>query len=101
MRGIPKWFNTVDDVLNSMEVDKDATKAKLQEMLDGRFAWFVTKKLGDKDKGVEDETHKVLTQQEMDGDKEERFQYELREDENAWMFRIGLTVEKINELMEA
>ena len=35
MRGIPKWFNTIEDVLNSMKMDKDATKAKLQEMLDG------------------------------------------------------------------
>lgn len=26
--------------------------------------------------------------------------YELREDENAWMFRIGLTVEEINKLLE-
>lgn len=24
MRGVPKWFNTIEDVENSMEVDKDA-----------------------------------------------------------------------------
>ena len=101
MRGIPKWFNTIEDVLNSMKLDKEATKAKLQEMLDGRFVWVATKKLGDKDKGVEDVTHKVMAQQEMDGGKEERFQYELQEDPNAWMFRIGLTVEEINSYLEA
>ena len=101
MRGIPKWFNTVEDVMNSMEVNKEATKAKLQEMLDGRFSWFQTKVLTAKEKGIEDETHKVVTQQDMDGGGEERWQYELREDPNAWLFRIGLTVEKTNELMEA
>ena len=101
MRGVPKWFNTVEDVMNSMETDKEATKAGLQKMLDGRFSWVATGKLGAKEKGVEDATHKVVASADMDGGNEERWQYELREDPNAWLFRIGLTVEKVNELMEA
>ena len=101
MRGVPKWFNTVEDVENSMGVDKEATKAKVQEMLDGRFSWFVTGTLGAKEKGVEDETHKVVATEDMESGKAERLQYELREDPNAWLFRIGLTVEKAHELMEA
>lgn len=39
--------------------------------------------------------------QAQEGGKEERWQYELREDQNAWLFRIGLTVEKINSYLEA
>jgi hypothetical protein len=30
---------------------------------------------------------------------EERWQHELREDSNAFMFKIGLTVEKINDYL--
>ena len=101
MRGIPKWFNTREDELNSMAVDKDATKAKLQEMLDGRFVWVAILKLGDNADGIEDATHKVLTQREMEGGQEERFQYELQEDPNAWIILICLTVEEINNLIGA
>lgn len=102
MRGVSKWINTKEDILNNMEVDKKATKKKLQEMLDGRFSWIPVKPLEEKNDGIEDETHKVVTMQAMDGgDEEEHWQYELREDPNAWMFRIGLTVDIINEYLGA
>lgn len=101
MRGVPKWFNTVADVENSLAVDKEATQAKLAELLKGRFAWFQAAKLENGAAGVEDSTHKVVRMREgMDGP-EERWQYELREDENALMFRIGLTVDRINEMLRA
>lgn len=99
MRGVPKWFNTIEDVENSMKVDKEATKAKLQEMLDGRFAWFpVGETIAP---GITSATAKVVTMKDEQTGKEYLMQYELREDENAWMFRIGLTVEKINSYLEA
>lgn len=101
MRGIPKWFNTIEDVLNSMEVDKEATQAKLQEMLDGRMVWFPVGKIVGQSKGVESASAKVVPMKDEQTGEEYLMQYELREDENAWMFRIGLTVEKINELMGA
>ena len=101
MRGIAKWFNTEEDIINCMAVDEEATKARLRELLDGRFAWFPDKVLKKGAAGLEDDTHKVVTMQAENGGVEERWQYELREDSNAWIFRIGLTVEKINELLEA
>ena len=101
MRGVAKWFNTEQDIINCMAVDKEATKARLRELLDGRFAWFPDKVLKKGAAGIEDDTHKVVTMQADKGGIEGRWQYELREDENAWIFRIGLTVEKINELLEA
>ena len=101
MRGVPKWFNTVADVKNSLALDKVATQAKLAELLEGRFAWFPAAKLESGAAGREDATHKVVTMREgMDGP-EERWQYELREDPNALMFRIGLTVDEMNEMLGA
>lgn len=102
MRGIPKIFGTEQDVINSLAEDANATKAKLRELLNGRFSWFPVRKLEENEAGVEDDTHKVVT---MDGGMEapvtpaERWQYELREDSNAFMFQIGLTVEKINNYL--
>lgn len=104
MRGIPNVFNTEQDIINSMSEDPEATKAKLRVMLDGRFAWFADRKLSAKETGITDGTHRVIvTRGEMVDDKEgpeERWQYELREDPNAWMFKIGLTVEKVNKYLE-
>ena len=104
MRGIPKTFGTEQDVINSMAVDAPATKAMLQKLLDGRFAWFALRKLKDGEAGQEDDTHRVITQGGSMGaggkeGPEERWQYELREDPNAFMFRIGLTVEKVENYL--
>lgn len=103
MRGVPKWLNTIEDVMNSMAEDPQATKARLRELLAGRIAWFAVRKLEDGEAGLEGATHKVVEQRGGMGPEDEgpveRWQYDLREDENAWMFRIGLTVDRINELL--
>lgn len=103
MRGVPKTFGTEQDIINSMAEDQQATKAKLRDLLAGRFAWFAVRKLADGEAGLEDATHKVVAQRsgmgpEDEGPKE-RWQYELQEDANAFMFKIGLTVDKINSYL--
>ena len=98
MRGVPKWFNTIEDVMNSMEADKEATQEELLKLLDARMVWFPTGKT--KAPGKTSDTAKVVPMTEEDTGEEYLMQYELREDENAWLFKIGLTVEKINELLE-
>ena len=104
MRGIPNVFNTEQDIINSMSENAEATKVKLRELLEGRFAWFPDRKLKNGEMGVEDDTHRIITHKDdMMGEGEgvgERWQYVLREDENAWMFKIGLTVEKVNAYLE-
>lgn len=104
MRGIPNVFNTEQDIINSMSENAEATKVKLRELLEGRFAWLPDRKLKSSEAGVEDDTHRVITHKDdMRGEGkgvEERWQYVLREDENAWMFKIGLTVEKVNTYLE-
>jgi len=100
MIGIPKHFNTLEDVNNSFAIDKDATKKELKVLLEGRFSWFQVGKLAEGEEGITDDTHKVIPMQKEDGNTE-RWQYEMREDSNAWMYRIGLTVERINELLGA
>jgi len=100
MRGIPKVFGTIQDVENSMAEDAKATKARLRQLLEGRFAWFAVRQLKDGEAGQEDDTHQVIIHGGGMGNfDEERWQYELREDPNAVMFKIGLTVEKIHEYL--
>ena len=100
MRGIPKVFGTVQDVENSMAEDAQATKARLRQLLEGRFAWFAVRMLKAGEAGQEDDTHRVIAQgggMGPDGKEGpiERWQYALQEDPNAAMFKIGLTVETI------
>lgn len=103
MRGVPKTFGTEQDIINSMTEDQQATKAKLRELLAGRFAWFAVRKLEEGEVGLEDATHKIVVQHSGMGSEnegpEERWQYELQEDANAFMFKIGLTVDKINSYL--
>lgn len=103
MRGVPKTFGTEQDIINSMAEDQQATKAKLRELLAGRFAWFAVRKLEDSEAGLEDATHRVVEQRTGMGPGDdgpvERWQYELQEDSNAFMFKIGLTVDKINSYL--
>lgn len=105
MRGLPKVFGTEQDVINAMAEDVTGAKAMLRQLLAGRLSWFAARKLEDGEKGLEDDTHRVITQgggMVVDGKEipEERWQHELREDPNAFMFKVGLTVEKINEYLQ-
>ncbi len=99
MRGIPEWFNSFEDVMNSMEVDKEATKTQLQTLLDARMVWCPVGRVADA--SAASPTVRVVPMQDGEAGGEYLMQYELREDPGAWMYRIGLDVAKINALLEA
>ena len=105
MRGIPKVFGTVQDVENCLALAPQATKARLQELLETRFAWFSVRRLEEGEAGLEDETHKIISKPGETGEEgpeerpEERWQYELQEDPHAALFRIGLTAEMVNHYL--
>ena len=105
MRGAAKHFNTLADVENSMVVDKEGTKPLLRRLKEGRFVWVDLGPLAAGASGLTDDTHKVMNVGGMDvaaqGRTIEPHQFELREDPNAWLFRLGLTVEKIDAYLEA
>lgn len=104
MKGYPKHLNNKQDYLNMLGIDKEETVKRLQNLLDERFSWFQGEKLADGDEGIEDSTHKVVVQQERVENAEEeievRYQYELKEDENSTLFRLGFTVAEVKKLMK-
>lgn len=104
MRGAAKHFNTAADVENSLRVDAEGTKKVLRSLLEGRMIWVDAGALASGAKGVTDDTHKVVAMSEGEGSENQvvrQHQFVLQEDPNAWIFQIGLTVEKINEYLEA
>ena len=88
------FFNTREDVYNSLEIDINATVATLKDILNDRFKWQVVKVLLTKEEGIEDERHLIIESEN------EILQSELQEDENSKLFQLGLTVEEAEEIIE-
>ena len=101
MHGFPKYLSTQQDVLNVMQEHPKQTRNFLQELLDTKDVWLLVRKLNDGEIGVEDETHKVVTNDDPEtkgvvG----RYQYEFKEDPNGPIFRMGFTVEAVQLLVQ-
>jgi len=65
------------------------TKAYLQNILDNKDQWLMTSKLEADDAGITDDTHKVEEVTDQDDVVTERYQYELMEDSNGELYRLG------------
>jgi len=103
MRGFPKYtdISTKNDVENLKALFPKETKAFLEVLKDDRFIW-IDKGLVT-DEGVTDSTHRVDNVQVTDANGEvstEKHQFELIEDSNARIFRMGYTVNQVEEIIE-
>ena len=95
MQGFPKYLNTKHDYLNCLQDFPEDTKKELQNLIDSRYSWTITKVLAENDTGVTDNTHKVI---ENNG---EKLQYEYVEDNNAKIFKLDFTVDDVEGLINA
>lgn len=95
MRGFSNWWNTKQDILASLELFPEQTKEKLQEWLDTKDQWLVVSKLEEDQEGVTDDTHKVVENKDHNDVITDRYQYELKEDPNGPIYRLGLTVSEV------
>lgn len=93
MRGYPKHLNSKQDYLNCLGIFPEETKKDLQRLLNDRFVWTDTEVLEDAT-GITDDTHRVIDTEDV------RIQQELREDEHAEIYRLGFTVEEVEELLK-
>lgn len=87
------YLNTKEDYLNLLQSEPMEAREQLQELLDDRYAWKSMAVLEKKEDGLEDETHRILEQEN------EFIQAELLEDEYAKIFRLGFTVEEVEKLI--
>lgn len=101
MNGYPSYINNKEDVLNLLDIDAKRTRAYLQELLDTKDVWLMTRKLEAGEQGIEDETHKVVVNDDPETkDIIERYQYEFMEDPNGPIFRLGFTVDEVRALTQ-
>ena len=101
MKGLPKTLNSKQDYLYLKEnTSKEYYVPFFQELLDSRFGWYFEKYI-EKEEGIEDDTHKVVEENNMGESEEIKYaQYVWKENENAKIFRIGFTVEEVQEIIE-
>ena len=106
MKGLPKFFNTKQDYLNVLAMpETEVSTAKKRELLEDLLKytvdWFSVGTLANREEGVEDETHKVVESEQQDGDTTTvtYTQYELRTNYGAQIFRVGFTIEEVQNLL--
>ncbi|WP_208432931.1 hypothetical protein [Bartonella taylorii] len=105
MREYPEHLNSKQDYLNMLEFDKAETLKRLEHLLAMRFYWVFVKELSEGEEGLEDDMHKVCITTTMPFDSngdfvEKRCQYELQESEHASLFKLGFSVEEVEQLIK-
>lgn len=94
MRRFPKTISTKTDVQNLFQLYPDETRKYLQKLLDTRLIWRSTGAIAEGAAGVQDTTHSVMrTESGLE-------QFELVEDENAKIFRMGFSVAEVEEMLK-
>lgn len=94
MRGFPKTISTKIDVQNLFQLYPDETREYLQKLLDTRFIWRSTGTIAEGAAGIQDAVRRVMrTESGIE-------QFELIEDENAKIFRMGFSVEEVEEMLK-
>ena len=102
MKGVPKWLNSKDDVLFCVqlalegELDKNATKKKLQDLLSDEKVYVYKSTVGESYMPAENE--KVCEARKEDGSIEYHC-YELQQNPNARYVQMGLSKEEIQDLL--
>lgn len=101
MRGFPKHFNSKKDVEVCQKHWPQRTKQVMEKMKDERMQWVNVKKLKSSELGTKDKASRVLEVKDEKGEVVERYQQEFREDPQAKLCRLGLTVEDAEKVIES
>lgn len=102
MKGLPKQLNSKNDYMFAHNhLNENYWRPAFQELLDSRFGWFFDKDLANKEEGIEDDTHKIVENRNTEDESVSYAQYIWKENDKAKIFRIGFTVEEVEELLGA
>ena len=94
MKGYPKTIATRHDLDVAISAEPALAKQYLRTLIEERMVWVPVEM-----QDLEDDTHKIVVNKDMD-DNEMRQQYELVEDQNCKLFRLGLTVSDAEKLIQ-
>jgi len=94
MKGYPKTIATSHDLVVALSTEPNLAKQYIRTLIAERMVWAPVEM-----QDLEDDTHKIVINKDTD-DNETRQQYELVEDQNCKLFRLGLTVADAEERLK-
>ncbi len=97
MVGYPKTLSTKEDYLYVKDnFPYTFWKKDFQSLLDTVNEWYNLGEI-EKDKGVTDNTHKVVE----DTENNKYYQYELKENKDCKLNRLGFTADEVNTILNS
>lgn len=99
MRGFPKTLSSKEDYLYIKSNFPDQWKEHWQALLDTRFGWYPVKEVASIDAGVNDDTHKVVEIDNLNGGEKTFMQYELKQNPQCKLLRLGFTVKEVQKAL--
>jgi hypothetical protein len=101
MKGFPGYLNTRADYEYVRDnFPPEQWRSRFQALLDERFSWLPVGPLAEGAPGVEDASHRVVEHYDGTGQAVvSRVQEEFREDPAALIFRLGFTVEEVEDAL--
>ena len=100
MVGFPKKLNSKFDYeFVRKNFPREQWQPIFQSLLDERLQWYNVGMIDSPDKGITDDTHKVIESINPNSQQPEYYQYELREDPNCQLYRLGFTVEEVINIL--
>ena len=101
MNGYPKHINSKEDIMNIITDYPIETKKFLEGLVESSSDWLVQSELKDNEVGIEDSTHKVV-ENKTDDIVTSRYQFEYKEDSNAYLFKLGFTsLQEVKDMIKA
>jgi len=101
MVGYPRWLNTKEDYdYVQKHFQKEQWLPDFQKLLDDSVKWINVKKLTKEADGIVDAKRKMEIVEKEDGMKE-YYQYELKDDPNCRLYKLGFTIEEVEEEISA
>lgn len=93
-------LNTKADYYLCLQLFGDSCKQIFQDLLDTRVMWIQTGILSSASEGTTDSTHKIITVPQT-GSTPIIYQYELTENSEAKIFKLGFTVSEVSAIINS
>lgn len=103
MKGFPKTLATKTDYENVRQLfPKEDWLPYYKELLEYQNEWFFVKYLEDEEKGISDDTHRIIEEETLGTEKAspKRAQYEFKYNPNCRIAELGYTNEEVKAIIK-
>lgn len=99
MKQYPKTINSKQDILNLLDAFPRRAKEDLRRFYDIRKDWILIRKLTADEKVKEDSSTKIQEVKDEEGNLQERYLYEYKDNPGSKFYRFGFTEEEAEKIL--